>query len=122
MTGTHESIFGFTDLVGVTPCADDVQNYYTRWDEVLSSIRERPQDNVMESLHKMRRRVSEQLKMVLEVNDQDIEQNDVLPSNQRLKTKAEKFSDQRIRNRSFEVTNNEIPTGTPPKSRSKVEP
>ena len=89
--------------------------------EVLSSIGERPQDNALESLHKMRRRGSEQLKMFLALNDQDIEQNDVPPSYQRLKTNAKKFSDQRIRNRSFELANDGIPTGTPAKSRSKVE-
>ena len=77
--GTHESILGFTHLTEVTPRADDVQGVATRWHEVLLSMKEMPQDNVLGSLYKMRRRDSEQLKTILALYDQDIQQRDFFP-------------------------------------------
>ena len=42
-------------------------------------MKEMPQDNVLESLYKMRRRDSEQLKTILALYDQDIQQRDFFP-------------------------------------------
>ena len=79
VTGTHESMLDVTHLMEVTPRADDVQGVATRWHEVLVSMKEMPQDNVLESLYKMRRRDSEQLKTILALYDQDIQQRDFFP-------------------------------------------
>ena len=53
--GTHESIPDFSDLMGVALRGDDVQGFDTRWDEVLSSIKELPQDHSVKSLLRVRR-------------------------------------------------------------------
>ena len=52
--GTHESILEFSDLMGVALRGDDVQGFDTRWDEVLSSIKELPQDHTVKSLLRIR--------------------------------------------------------------------
>ena len=110
VTGTHVSINDFTDLINVTLRGDDVQGFHTRWDEVLPPIKEIPQDNVLESLCKMRTRDSEQLKTILALSDQDIEQKEIPPSYQRLKIMAEKFLDQKIWHRNVEVRSYRIAT------------
>ena len=80
VTGTHESILDVTHLMEVIPRADDVQGVATRWHEVLLSMKEMPQDNVLVSLYKMRRRDSEQFKTVMAMFDPDIPQQDFFPS------------------------------------------
>ena len=65
----------------------------TRWDGVLQPIKEMPQDYILESLYKMRKRESEQLKAVLALYDHDIKQTDFLPSDLKLKTLVKKRTD-----------------------------
>ena len=48
MTGTHESILDFTDLMSVTLRGVDVQRFDARWDEVLLSIKETPRDHMLQ--------------------------------------------------------------------------
>ena len=95
------SILHFTDVMEVTLRGDAVQGFDTRWDEGLSSITEMPQENVLEGLHKMRIRDSEQLQTVMALCGQDIDTKDLFPSDQRLNSVAKKFLDQKIRNRNF---------------------
>ena len=77
MTGTDKSILDFIELMGVTLRGDDVQGFDTRWCEVLLSIKEMHEDNVLGSLYKMRIRHSEQVETVLAPYDEDIEQKDL---------------------------------------------
>ena len=72
----------------------------------------------MESLYKMRVRESEQLKNVLALC-QDIEQKNMPPSFQRLKTIVKKLLDQNVSARNFEARNERTVTGTAAESRSK---
>ena len=69
----------------------------------------------------MRMRDSEQLKTVLALNDQDIEQKEIPPTYQRLNRRAKKFLHQKIRNRNSEDGNDRTATGTPAKHRDKVD-
>ena len=96
VTGTHESILDFTDLMNVTQRGDDIQGFDASWDEVLLSIEEMPQDHIVESLHKRRIRDSEQLKTILALYDQDNEQKKAQPSCSRLKNMVKKFLDQKV--------------------------
>ena len=48
---------------------DDVQEFDTRWDEILLSMTKIPPDDVLESLYNLTRRDSDQLKTVLELYD-----------------------------------------------------
>ena len=45
---THESILDDTDLMNVTLRGNDVQGFDSTWDEVLLSIKETPQDHMLE--------------------------------------------------------------------------
>ena len=74
VTGTHESILDFSDLTNVTLRGDDIQGFHTTWDEVLSSMKGTPQDHIIGSLYKMTIREPEQLKAVLALYDQEVEQ------------------------------------------------
>ena len=77
--GTHETILDFSDLVGVTPRQDYLQGFDTKCVEILFSIRDLPQGNVLESSYKLRIRESDQFKTVLALCEQDIEQKGIAP-------------------------------------------
>ena len=77
VSGTHESILDFSDLVGVTPRGDDIQGFDTRWEKVLLSIEEMPQDHILESLHKRMTREPEQPKTIMALYDQNTERKDL---------------------------------------------
>ena len=51
---------------------NDVQEFDTRWDEILLSMTKIPPDVVLVSLYKLRIRESDQLKTVLELYDLEI--------------------------------------------------
>ena len=87
----------------------------------MLSTHEVPSDSILERLHQMRIRESEQLKTALALYDQDINQKNMPPSYQRLKTMTKKFLDQKMRARNFEARNERTVTGTPAKTRSKRE-
>ena len=65
VTGAHEPILDFCDLMSVTLRGDDVEGFDTRWDEVLSSTEDVPSHNVQVSLYKMLICESEQLETAL---------------------------------------------------------
>ena len=69
VTGAHESVLGYADLFSITLRSDDVQEFDTRWDEILWSMTKIPCDDVLESLYKLRIRESDQLKTVLKLYD-----------------------------------------------------
>ena len=53
VTGAHEAVVGYSDLFRITSHVDDVQDFDTRWCEVLLSFKVHP-DDIPESLYKMR--------------------------------------------------------------------
>ena len=72
VTGAHDTVLDFADLFSVTLRDDNVQEFDTRWDEILLSMSKIPSDYVMESLYKLRIRESEQLKTVLELYEMEV--------------------------------------------------
>ena len=66
----------------------DVQDFVSRWDEILLSMTKIPPDDVLESLYTLRMCESDQLKTVLEFYDMEIHQKKKNRSQnfQRLKT------------------------------------
>ena len=50
MTGAHDTIFDYADLLSVTLHDDNVQEFETRCDEVLLSVSKIPSDDILESL------------------------------------------------------------------------
>ena len=67
VTGAHDTVLDYADLFSVTLHDDNVQEFDTRWDEVLLSMSKIPSDDILESLYKLRIRESAQLKTVLEL-------------------------------------------------------
>ena len=69
VTGTHEFILDFSNLMSVTIRGDDLQGSDAKWNEVRKSIKEIPGDPILESQYKMRIRESVQLKTVWAMDD-----------------------------------------------------
>ena len=90
-----------------------IQDFDTRWDQVLVSKKksEVPNGKILVSLYKMRRRGCDQLRTVLAMYEQAINQDRSNPSYQKLKTMVKKRIDQKIRTRNFQARNERIETG-----------
>ena len=82
VTGAHDTVVGSADLFTITLRHDDVQEFDTRWDEILLSMTKIPPDAVLQSLYKLRIRESDQLKTVLELYDMKIHQKISMPDYQ----------------------------------------
>ena len=50
VTGAHDTVLDYADLFSVTVHDDNIQEFGTRWDEVLLSMSKIPSDDVLESL------------------------------------------------------------------------
>ena len=61
VTGAHDTILDYAGLFSVTLRADNVQEFDTRWDEILLSTTKSPPHDILESLYKLRIRESDQL-------------------------------------------------------------
>ena len=62
VTGVDDTVLDYADSLSVTLRDDDVQEFDTRWDEVLLSMSKIPLDDILASLCKLRIRESDQLK------------------------------------------------------------
>ena len=111
VTGAHDTVLDYADLFTITLRNDDVQEFDTRWDEILLSMTKIPPDDVLESLYKLRTRESDQLKTVLELYDMEIHQKISMPDHQKLKTMVKRSIDQKLRLRNFDARNERIETG-----------
>ena len=86
VTGAHEAVLDNTDLFSISSHGDDVQDFDTGWDQALLSTGEVPKDSFLESVYKTRIRVSDQLKTVLAIYEQGVNQRQPKPSYQKMKT------------------------------------
>ena len=86
VTGARDTAIDYADLFSVTLHDDNIQEFDTRWDEVLQLVSKIPSDDVLESLYKLRIRESDQLKTVLDFCDKEIHQKKLMHNNQKLKT------------------------------------
>ena len=111
VTGSHDTVLDYADLFYVTLRDDNVQEFDTRWDEVLLSMTKIPSDDVLESLYKLRIRESDQLKTVLELYDMEIHQKISMPDYQKLTTMVERNIDRKLRLRNFDAMHGRKETG-----------
>ena len=79
VTAAHDTVSHYADLFSVTLRDDNIQEFYTRWDEVLLSMSKIPSDDILESLYTLRIRESAQLKTLLELYDMEIHQTISVP-------------------------------------------
>ena len=117
VTGAHDKVFDYADSFSVTLRDDNIQEFDTRWDEVLLSMSKIPSDDILESLCKLRIRESDQLKTVLELYDMEIHQKISVPNYQKLKTMVKRSTDQKLRLRNFDARHGRIESGAVIKSR-----
>ena len=54
VTGAHDTVSDYADLFSGTLRDDNIQEFDTRWDEVLLSMTKIPSDNILESLYRLR--------------------------------------------------------------------
>ena len=65
VAGAHDTVLDHTNFFYVTLRDDNVQEFETRWDEILVSMTKVPSDDILESLYRSRTRESEQFETVL---------------------------------------------------------
>ena len=97
VTGAHDTVLDNANVFSVTLRNDDVQDFDTRWDEILLSMTEMPPDDVLESLYKVRIRESDHLKTVLELYDTEVHQKKCSPDYEKLKTMVKRRIEQKLR-------------------------
>ena len=105
VTGANDSVENYADLCTVVLRNDDIQEFDSKWDEILLPMTQIPSDDILESLYKLRIRVSEKLKTVLELYNMEIHQKKAGPDYHRLKTMAKRSIEQVLRNKNFGARN-----------------
>ena len=98
---THDSVGNYADLFTVVLRNDDVQEFDSKWYEILLSITNIPSDDILEGLYKLRIRESEKLKTVLDLYNMEIHQKKLGPDYHRLKAMVKRSIEQEIRNKNF---------------------
>ena len=116
VTGAHDIVIDYADLFSVTLRGDNIQEFSTRWD-VLLSMSKIPSDDFLESLYKLRIRESEQLKTLFDLYDMEIHQKISVHNYQKLKTMVKRSTDQKLRLRNFDARHRKIESGAVMKSR-----
>ena len=105
VTGANDSVENYTDLFTIVLRNDDIQEFDSKWDGILLSMTKIPPGHILEGLYKLRIRVSEVLKTVLELYDLEIHQKKLGPDYHRLKTMVKRSIEQDIRNKNFGARN-----------------
>ena len=80
--GAHDTVLDFADPFSINLRNDDVQEFDSKWDEILLSMTKIPPDDVLGRLYKLRTRESEKVKTVLEFYDMEIHQKISMPDYQ----------------------------------------
>ena len=80
VTGARDTVLDYADLFSVLLHDDNVQEFDSRWNEILPSVSKIPSDDVLESLYKLRIRESAQLESVSDLYDMEIHQKTLMPN------------------------------------------
>ena len=102
VTGANDSVENCADLFTVVLRNDNIQEFDTKWDEILLSMTQIPSDDILEILYKLRIRESEKLKTVLDLYNMEIHQKKAEPEYHRLKTMVKRSIEQNLRMKNFE--------------------
>ena len=105
VTDDHDTVLDYADLFSVSRHDDNIQEFDTRWDEVLLTMTKNPSDDILESLYKLRIR-----------SDMEIHQKISMPNDQKMKTMVKRRKDQKLRLRNFDARHEKIETGAVVKS------
>ena len=105
VTEANDSFENYADLFTISVRNDDIQDFDSKWDEILLSMTQIPSVDILEGLYKLRIRESEKLKTVLELHDLEIHQKKAGPDYHRSKTMVKRSIEQDLRNKDFEARN-----------------
>ena len=105
VTGTNDSVENYADLFLLLFEMMIIQEFDSKWDEILFSMTQIPSDDILEGLSKLRIRESAKLKTVLELYNMEIHQKKAGPDYQRLKTMVKRSIEQNLRIKNFEPRN-----------------
>ena len=105
VTGANGSVENNADLFTIVLRNDDVQEFDSKWDEILLSMTQIPSDDFLESLYEFRIRESEKLKTVLELCNLEIHLKRMGLDYQRLKMMVNRSFEQDIRKKNFGARN-----------------
>ena len=103
--GANDKIENYADLFTVVLRNDDIQEFDSKWDEILLSMTKIPPNDFLEGLYKLRIRESEKLKTVLELYDLETHQKKAEPDYHRSKTMENRSIEQNLRMKNFEARN-----------------
>ena len=104
VTGANDSVENYADLFTIGLRNDDIQEFDSKRDGILSMTKI-PPDDILEGLYKLKIRESEKLKIVLEWYDLETHQKKLGPDYHRLKTMVKRSIEQEIRNKNFGARN-----------------
>ena len=82
VTGANDSVENYADLFTVVLQNDNIQEFDTKWYEIVLSMTQIPSDDILENLYKLRIRESEKLKTVWELYNMEIHQKKAGPDYQ----------------------------------------
>ena len=105
VTGANDSVENYADLFTIGLRNDDIQEFDSKWDEILLSMTQIPSDDILEGLYKSRIRESEKLKTELELYKMEIHQKKAGPDYHILKTMVKRSIEQNLRIQNFEARN-----------------
>ena len=105
VTGANDSVENYAGLFTIGLRNDDIQEFDSKWDEILLSMTKIPSDDILEGLYKLRIRESEKLKTVLELYDLEIHQKKAGPDYHRLKIMVKGSIEQNVRMKNFGIRN-----------------
>ena len=104
VTGANDSVENYADLFTVALRHDKIQEFDTKWDDILLSMTHIPSDDILENLYKLRIREFQKLQTVLELYNTEI-QKKARPDYHRLKTMVKRSIEQNFRMKNLEVRN-----------------
>ena len=105
VTGSNDSVKNNADLFKGVLRNDDIQEFDSKWDDILLSMTHIPSDEILERLYKKRIRGSEKLKTVSELYDLEIHQKKAGLDYHRLKTMVIRSIEQNLRKKNLEARN-----------------
>ena len=110
VTGANDSVENYADLLTVALRNDNVQEFCTKWDEILLSMTQIPSDDILENSYKIRIRESEKFKTVLKLYNMEIHQKEAEPDYHRLETMVKRSVEHSLRMNNFEARNGNFET------------
>ena len=96
VTGANDSVENCADLFTVVLRNDDIQEFDSKWDEILLSMTQIPSEEILGSLYKLRIRESEKINSVLELYNMNIHQKKIGLDYHRLKTMVKRSIEQNM--------------------------